>query len=78
MYSTFQYQRHYHICIYAQGAFPEFRIVLPNLVIIVDGGGGGVCTFPYEPENYPLKICDDLKICWNSNGYCIGSLDCFW
>ena len=60
MYSTFQYQRHFHISMYVQSAFHEFRIVLANLAIGGGGSGSGdgdVCTFPYEPKNYPLKSC---------------------
>ena len=33
------------------------------------------CLFPHEAENCSVKIC--VKLCWNFEGGCIKSLDCF-
>ena len=45
-----------------------FRIVLAIL--------GFLFVFPYEVENLSVKVCEQL--CWNFDGNCIQSVDCFW
>lgn len=33
------------------------------------------CFSPYEGQNFPFMECKEF--CWNFDGCCIGSLDCF-
>ena len=36
----------------------------------------GFFGFLYEVENCSFKVCKEL--CWNFDGNCIESVDCFW
>jgi hypothetical protein len=36
----------------------------------------GPFAFPHEVENCPFKVYKEL--CWNFDGNCIKSVDCFW
>lgn len=63
----------YYYCFVAQ---PEVRDGDSPRAFIADNcfGYPGILVFPDEVEN--CSFCDEL--CWNFDGVCIDSVDCFW
>ena len=72
--STIQVFNHYYFVIQLEardGDSSRSSFIVENCF-----GYPGVFFFPYEVENCSLHISKEL--CWNFDGDCIESVDCFW
>jgi hypothetical protein len=66
----------YHYCFVVQ--LQVKRVDSPISSFIVENclGYPDFFVFPYEVENFSFQVCEEL--CWNFDGDCIESVDCFW
>lgn len=68
------------LCQYHAGSYDSLKsgMVIPQDVLLlfrVVFSYLGLFVFPYKIEYCPFKVCEEL--CWNFDGTCIESIDCF-
>ena len=51
---------------------PPEVLLLYSIVLTIFGFIG----FPFEDEYHSFQVCEEF--CWDFDGHCIESVDCFW